>query len=76
MTVEKPIDGIVGRGMTEGAELFRKWFDQLTAAAASGEKTAYVFVMGSLCEVLRVSPSASPRSTRCRPRSSASRRST
>jgi benzoyl-CoA reductase subunit B len=54
MTVEKPIDGIVGRGMTEGAELFRKWFDQLTAAAASGEKTAYVFVMGSLCEVLRV----------------------
>lgn len=53
MTKEQPADdGIVGRGMTEGAELFRKWFDRLTAAAASGEKTAYVFVMGSLAEIL------------------------
>jgi benzoyl-CoA reductase subunit B len=52
MTVEQPAHGIVGRGMTEGGELFRAWFDRLTAAAATGEKTAYVFVMGSLVEIL------------------------
>jgi benzoyl-CoA reductase subunit B len=47
-------DGIVGRGMTAGSDLFRQWFDRLTAAAASGDKTAYVFVMGSLVEILHV----------------------
>ncbi len=47
-------DGLVGRGMTEGAGLFRGWFDRLTAAAENGNPTAYVFVMGSLAEVLRV----------------------
>jgi benzoyl-CoA reductase subunit B len=45
---------LVGRGMTDGAGLFRRWFDRLTTAAASGRPTAYVFVMGSLAEVLRV----------------------
>ncbi len=45
-------DGIVGRGMIGGAELFRRWFDRLAAAAASGTPTAYVFVMGSLAEIL------------------------
>jgi benzoyl-CoA reductase subunit B len=45
---------VVGRGMTAGGELFRQWFDRLTAAAASGKPTAYVFVMGSLAELLRV----------------------
>ena len=52
MTEERPADGIVGRGMTEGGALFRAWFDRLTAAASTGEKTAYVFVMGSLVEIL------------------------
>ena len=52
--MEQPAHGIVGRGMTEGGELFRTWFDRLTAAAATGEKTAYVFVMGSLVEILNV----------------------
>ena len=54
MTVDRPADGIVGRGMTAGSALFRGWFDRLSAAAESGEKTAYVFVMGSLAEILRV----------------------
>lgn len=52
MKVEQPAEGIVGRGMTEGGELFRAWFDRLSTAAATGEKTAYVFVMGSLAEIL------------------------
>ncbi len=47
-------DGLVGRGAKEGAELFRNWFQRLTEAPARGEQSAYVFVMGSLAEVLRV----------------------
>jgi benzoyl-CoA reductase subunit B len=54
MTAAQSVDGIVGRGMTAGSDLFRQWFDRLSAAAATGEKTAYVFVMGSLAELLRV----------------------
>ncbi len=45
---------IVGRAAKEGGRLFREWFDQLSTAPARGEKTAYVFVMGSLAEILRV----------------------
>lgn len=44
---------IVGRGNREGASLFRAWFDSLTQAAQNNEQTAYVFVMGSLNEVLK-----------------------
>lgn len=44
---------IVGRGNREGARLFREWFETLTATAASEDPAAYVFVMGSLAEVLR-----------------------
>ncbi|MBI4476480.1 MAG: hypothetical protein HY654_04860, partial [Acidobacteria bacterium] len=44
---------IIGRGVTEGARLFREWFDRLDAAAERGEAAAYVFVMGSLSELLR-----------------------
>jgi len=47
-------DGIVGRGNREGADLFRMWFDQLDEAAKKGVPSAYVFVMGSLAEILRV----------------------
>jgi len=46
-------DGIVGRGMTAGAELFRGWFEELAASAGRGVPVAYVFVMGSLVELLR-----------------------
>lgn len=44
---------IVGRGNAEGARLFRTWFDGLTAAAQEDRRAAYVFVMGSLAELLR-----------------------
>jgi benzoyl-CoA reductase subunit B len=44
---------IVGRGNKEGARLFRVWFEELTQAAEEGRGGAYVFVMGSLVELLR-----------------------
>src|SRR5512140_3340882 len=44
---------IVGRGNRDGARLFREWFDDLGRAAAEGRGGAYVFVMGSLGELLR-----------------------
>ncbi len=44
---------LVGRGNKDGARLFREWFDGLTQAAAEGRGGAYVFVMGSLAELLR-----------------------
>lgn len=45
--------GLVGRGNAVGARLFRTWFEELTAAAEAGRGGAYVFVMGSLAELLR-----------------------
>ena len=48
-----PASSPVGRGNREGAALFREWFDQLTAAAQQERPGAYVFVMGSLAELLR-----------------------
>ena len=53
MTEDQRSD-IVGRGNREGADLFRSWFEELTATAEQGGKSAYVFVMGSIAEVLRV----------------------
>ncbi|HET9251996.1 MAG TPA: 2-hydroxyacyl-CoA dehydratase family protein [Candidatus Eisenbacteria bacterium] len=44
---------IVGRANREGARLFRVWYDDLTRAAEEGRGAAYVFVMGSLGELLR-----------------------
>jgi benzoyl-CoA reductase subunit B len=44
----------VGRGNADGARLFREWFTQLTEAAEAGRSAAYVFVMGSMAELLRV----------------------
>ncbi len=46
-------EGLVGRGNRDGARLFREWFDGLTAEADAGRGGAYVFVMGSLGELLR-----------------------
>jgi benzoyl-CoA reductase subunit B len=46
-------DAIVGRGNKDGARLFRDWFQELTAAAEEDRRAAYVFVMGSLCELLQ-----------------------
>jgi len=45
---------IVGRGAQDGARLFREWFQGMTDVATDGGRAAYVFVMGSLSEVLRV----------------------
>lgn len=44
---------LIGRGRTEGSALFRRWFAELDRAAEQGEHTAYVFVMGSMAEILR-----------------------
>jgi benzoyl-CoA reductase subunit B len=43
---------ILGRGARDGGTLFRNWFESLTHAAEAGEHAAYVFVMGSLNELL------------------------
>lgn len=45
---------MVGRGNRDGNRLFREWYQELTTAPERGEKAAYVFVMGSLAEILRV----------------------
>jgi benzoyl-CoA reductase subunit B len=44
---------LVGRGNRDGAHLFREWYDELGRAAEEGRGGAYVFVMGSLGELLR-----------------------
>ncbi|MCI0491083.1 MAG: 2-hydroxyacyl-CoA dehydratase family protein [Blastocatellia bacterium] len=44
----------VGRGNEEGARMFRDWFKLLDETAEEGRGAAYVFVMGSMAEVLRV----------------------
>ncbi|HDY75342.1 MAG TPA: hypothetical protein ENH49_02335, partial [Candidatus Marinimicrobia bacterium] len=45
---------IVGRGARDGAKLFRDWFSELSKTAELGNPAAYVFVMGSMAEILRV----------------------
>src|SRR5574341_548987 len=46
-------NGIIGRGNREGARLFREWFEELDGVAEEGGQAAYVFVMGSMNEVLK-----------------------
>ncbi|MGE3774186.1 MAG: 2-hydroxyacyl-CoA dehydratase subunit D [Gammaproteobacteria bacterium] len=46
-------DTLVGRANRDGARLFREWYVELTRAAESGRRAAYVFVMGSLNEILK-----------------------
>lgn len=46
-------NGIVGRGNRDGAQLFREWFEDLRTVADTGSQAAYVFVMGSMNEVLK-----------------------
>jgi len=45
---------IVGRGTRDGARLFREWFRKLSETASEEGHAAYVFVMGSMAEILRV----------------------
>ncbi len=54
MNKEKTNGTIVGRGNKEGADLFRQWFSELNKAAAQKKPSAYVFVMGSMAELLQV----------------------
>ncbi len=52
---DSTVDGtMVGRGNKDGAALFRSWFEGLTEAANQEKRSAYVFVMGSFAELLRV----------------------
>ncbi len=44
---------LVGRGNHDGAQLFRDWFESLNQVAEEGGQSAYVFVMGSLNEILK-----------------------
>lgn len=54
MTTQQDTNGLVGRGNRDGATLFRQWFEGLTRVADEGGQAAYVFVMGSIAEILRV----------------------
>ncbi len=54
MTTSGTNASVVGRGNAAGAQLFRDWFQELSGAAEQGRGAAYVFVMGSLAELLRV----------------------
>jgi benzoyl-CoA reductase subunit B len=47
-------DEIAGRGNRAGGELFRQWFSELNHTAETGGQAAYVFVMGSFNEILKV----------------------
>jgi benzoyl-CoA reductase subunit B len=53
MDLDERAEKLVGRGMQDGAQLLRDWFAELSAAGERGEPAAYVFVMGSLAELLR-----------------------
>lgn len=53
MTTREHTEQLVGRGNREGAALFKEWFAELDATAKSGGLSAYVFVMGSLNEILK-----------------------
>ena len=53
MSTTAASDSIVGRGNQEGADLFRQWFGELDRAAREDRRGAYVFVMGSMCELLQ-----------------------
>ncbi len=44
---------IIGRSRRDGNRLFQEWYARLGEAAAGSEPTPYVFVMGSVAEVLR-----------------------
>jgi benzoyl-CoA reductase subunit B len=50
---EKRAASIIGRGNKEGNRLFREWYQELTTAPERHEHSAYVFVMGSLAEIMR-----------------------
>jgi benzoyl-CoA reductase subunit B len=52
MSLNTPPETLLGRGARDGGTLFREWYASLTRASEGGEQAAYVFVMGSLNEIL------------------------
>ena len=54
MDTKPHADHLVGRGNRDGAQLFRDWFAELSDTAGRDGQAAYVFVMGSLNEILKV----------------------
>jgi benzoyl-CoA reductase subunit B len=48
-----PEADLVGRGRREANRLFKEWYAELDSAAEAGAPTAYVFVMGSVAEILK-----------------------
>jgi len=48
-----PRPELVGRGINEGARLFRDWFAELSQVAEAGQGAAYIFVVGSFMEILK-----------------------
>jgi len=53
MTTLETTENLVGRGNREGAALFKDWFAELDNTAKTGGLAAYVFVMGSINEILK-----------------------
>jgi benzoyl-CoA reductase subunit B len=53
MTEQQIDDTIVGRSNRDGAYLFRQWFNDLNETAEQGGRAAYIFVMGSMAEILQ-----------------------
>lgn len=53
MTTKTESKDLVGRGNRDGADLFRQWFNELNQTATEGGQCAYVFVMGSINEILK-----------------------
>lgn len=54
MTEQQVDNPLVGRGNKDGALLFRQWFQELGEVAERGGQATYVFVMGSMAEILKV----------------------
>ncbi|MCP3902265.1 MAG: hypothetical protein GY715_01405 [Planctomycetes bacterium] len=46
-------EDLIGRGNRDGARMFREWFAELSETAENDRQAAYVFVMGSLNEILK-----------------------
>ncbi len=44
---------VIGRGRREGGQMFKSWFQDLGQASELDQPCAYVFVMGSIAEILR-----------------------
>lgn len=51
---DKSDGSIVGRGNKQGSALVRQWFAELNELAHNEGRAAYVFVMGSIGEILQV----------------------